>query len=144
DFTLMAQEATHEGVPPLLRSLVRVPIRRATLEGQSRDSTLAQRLAALPEVERARTLLDLVRGEIASAFGSGGLGAVPPDRPLRELGLDSLMAVDLRTRLSSLTESQLPATLLFDFPTARAVTTHLLTLLFQQEEPRSTAIASPS
>ena len=65
--------------------------------------------------ERERLLLELVRSTAATVL-SASVESVEPERPLRELGLDSLMAVELRNRLASLLGKRLPATLLFDYP----------------------------
>ncbi|MBN8871215.1 MAG: polyketide synthase dehydratase domain-containing protein, partial [Rhodospirillales bacterium] len=51
------------------------------------------------------------------------------DVPLNEAGLDSLMALELRKALGSGLDLQLPATLLFNFPTVEALTQHLATLV---------------
>jgi len=56
------------------------------------------------------------------------LPSASADAPLMEAGLDSLGAVELRTRLSSRLGAELPETLVFDFPTARQLTAHLLSL----------------
>ncbi|MFC5216490.1 SDR family NAD(P)-dependent oxidoreductase [Streptomyces coerulescens] len=88
--------------------------------------TLADRLARLPEAERAARVLALVREEAAHALGLRSAEAVRPDQPLRDLGMDSVTAVDLRNRISSRIGTKLPATLLFDHPTPTRLAEHLL------------------
>ena len=46
-------------------------------------------------------------------------------QPLRELGLDSLMAVEMKNLLSDVTELSLDATILFDHPTIEALSRSL-------------------
>ncbi|WP_434043624.1 SDR family NAD(P)-dependent oxidoreductase [Sorangium cellulosum] len=118
----------HRQVPPMLRGLVRVAPRQAAgaASGRSHEaSTLRQQLAALPEPERQRALLDLVRTEAAAVLVLRGPDAVPADKPLRELGLDSLTAVELRNRLRTRAQTDLPSTLAFDYPTPKAVAVYL-------------------
>ncbi|MFI9236942.1 type I polyketide synthase [Streptomyces sp. NPDC053079] len=82
---------------------------------------LRTRLGALPAAEQERVLADLVREHAADLLGHRGPAAVDPTVPFRELGFDSLTAVELRTRLNAATGLRLPATLMFDHPTCRAV-----------------------
>ena len=61
-------------------------------------------------------------------------GEVPPlDVPLTDLGLDSLMAVDLRNRLQTALGRDLPPTIVFDYPTISALTGMLETMLWATE-----------
>jgi polyketide synthase 12 len=120
---------THGEAPPaMLRGMVRAAPRpraaaAAPTGAPSSGTTLEQRLASLPESERERALLDLVRAEIASVLDLGRPESLGPDRPLKDLGLDSLVAVELRNRLQNVTGLRLPSTLLFDYPTPGALAT---------------------
>ncbi|MFD3315928.1 type I polyketide synthase, partial [Streptomyces sp. NPDC058694] len=117
-----------DGVPPLLRGLVRAPLRTAattTGAGAQGSATaglpFARRLAELTEPERERFVLDLVCGRIAAVLGHETAGSIDPDRSFQDLGFDSLAAVELRNLLSTATGLHLPATLVFDHPTSRAL-----------------------
>jgi acyl carrier protein len=113
-----AREGT---LPPLLRGLVRAGARRT----QNAAVTLAQRLADTPASERDHVVLELVRAEVATVLGHTSPDAVAPERAFKELGFDSLGAVELRNRLGVATGLRLPSTLVFDHPTPKAVAGYL-------------------
>ncbi|WP_308218547.1 acyl carrier protein, partial [Streptomyces hygroscopicus] len=62
-------------------------------------------------------VVEVVRGAVAVVLGFGVSGGVRVDVAFKELGFDSLTAVELRNRLSSVTGLRLPATVVFDYPT---------------------------
>ncbi|MCP2170438.1 Acyl transferase domain-containing protein [Goodfellowiella coeruleoviolacea] len=110
-------------VPPVLRALLRSALRRASTVEES--SSLRRRLADLPDSEHLPVLVDLVRTHVAAVLGHPGLDAVAPDRTFQELGFDSLTAVELRNRLTSVTGLRLPAALVFDYPTPNVLAEHI-------------------
>ncbi|MFI7221478.1 type I polyketide synthase [Micromonospora maritima] len=98
-------------------SLLRVLLGPVTTRRQAGRGNWADRLAGL-DPQEARDQVDaLVRGLVAQVLGHGGADAVPADRAFRELGFDSLTAVDLRNRVNAATGLRLPSTLVFDYPT---------------------------
>ncbi|WP_425315247.1 beta-ketoacyl reductase [Streptomyces europaeiscabiei] len=121
----LAALAQQEDVAPLLRSLVRPRLRQAAAAAPQ-GSDFLDRLAALDEAERLKTLTEFVRGEVAAAVGLPGAHTVAAEKPLQGLGLDSLMSVDLKNRIAAQTGAELPSTLAFDYPTPRALAEFLL------------------
>ncbi|MFL6123021.1 SDR family NAD(P)-dependent oxidoreductase, partial [Actinophytocola sp.] len=110
-------------VPAVFRGLVRAPLRRAARAAAA--SALVDRLSRMSDGERERTLLDLVRAEVATVLGHSSPETVEANRPFSDVGFDSLTAVELRNRLGAATDRKLPATLVFDYPTPAAVAAHL-------------------
>ncbi|WP_188295436.1 SDR family NAD(P)-dependent oxidoreductase [Streptomyces sp. CBMA156] len=130
DLSGIRQQAATAGVPPLLRALVRTPARRAAQAASGgAQSTVLDGLLALPREERRPAMLELVRGQVAAVLGFAGIAEVPADRAFRELGFDSLTAVEFRNQLGAAVGQRLPATVVFDHPNSADLADHLLTTL---------------
>ncbi|MFI8861328.1 SDR family NAD(P)-dependent oxidoreductase [Streptomyces prasinus] len=137
ELPMLQREFDRDGeTRPLLRSLLRAPRRRAS--GAVEGGTLRDRLAPLSDDERGKELTALVCGEAAVVLGIADGTALGADQVLKDLGIDSLMAVELRRRLSAATGVSLPATLAFDYPTATAIAGLLLDRLALGGVPKPT------
>ncbi|WP_190127109.1 type I polyketide synthase, partial [Streptomyces inusitatus] len=132
DTEALRAQAAAGTVAPLLRGLVRGVARRAVDASSAAGAATTElrgRLAGLSAAERDRTLLDLVRTQVAAVLGHAGPHAVESGRAFKELGFDSLTAVELRNRLNAATALRLPATLIFDYPDPTVLARHLRTEL---------------
>jgi pimeloyl-ACP methyl ester carboxylesterase/acyl carrier protein len=112
-------------IPPLLRALVRPSLRRAEA-GHADAAALNDRLSKLSESARLGALVKLVQEVVAAVARLAGPDAVPADQSLRDLGLDSLMALEVRDRLARRTGTTLSPTLAFRRPTPEAIAQALL------------------
>ncbi|MGQ4406747.1 type I polyketide synthase, partial [Streptomyces hayashii] len=139
DRTALRTQAAAGGLPALLAGLVTAPRRRVRAELGEGRSDLRERLTALGRGERAKALLELVRTQVAAVLGHGTQEDIDPERAFKDLGFDSLTAVELRNRLDTATGLRLPATLVFDHPTAAALSGHLDAELFGADEPAGEA-----
>ncbi|MEM7125061.1 MAG: SDR family NAD(P)-dependent oxidoreductase [Chloroflexota bacterium] len=108
----------------------------AAKKGQNRRAKMAEVLANLAHSERQERLSDYLKAEVAAVLGLNGNTMIDAHTRLFDLGLDSLMAVELRNRLEAGLDCQLRSTLLFDYPTLEVLTPYLLdeVMDFTQEE----------
>ena len=128
DWERFAPAFTSRRPSPLLSGLEEV---RRALEadvprsGESAGAGLAEELAELSAEERSLTLVNLVRGRAAEVLGFAGRDGVEATRAFKDMGLDSLTALELRNALSGATGLSLPSTLVFDYPTPAALADYL-------------------
>ena len=96
-------------------------------QGAPDGSQLAEALAAADPSERATLLEALVRSAVGGVLRSAP-AELDVHRPFGSLGLDSLMALELRTHLAGALGREFPASLAWNYPTIAALTEHLAAL----------------
>ncbi len=106
-------------LPALSRGLVRSRVESAPDDAPG--GSLVQKLAGLAEADRDEAVMELVLTQAAAVLGRASGEAIDTQRNFKELGFDSLTAVELRNRLAKAAGLRLPSTLIFDHPTPEAV-----------------------
>ena len=96
---------------------------------------LAQGVVDRPERERIPHLRSEIAIRVASLLGLSHASLVDERAPLMAMGLDSMMAVELRDSLADAMAKKLPSTLLFDYPTVDRLAEHLLSLTVKKTKP---------
>ncbi|WFE65047.1 type I polyketide synthase [Micromonospora sp. WMMD714] len=109
--------------------------------GTDRAARLREHLVAHDPAEQENILAALVQERAAGVLRHARAQAVDVDRPFRELGFDSLMAVELRNRLNAATGLRLATTVVFDHPTPQLLARQLRdALLPENDAPPSHAV----
>jgi acyl carrier protein len=133
-------------VAALLSGLIR-PLRSVRSSGSSGPAAdggagLVARLMALPPGDRDEAVRQIVLAQAALVLGLAGPEAADTGRSFRDLGFDSLTAVELRNRLSAATGLRLPATVVFDYPAPGTLADHLRAELAGAQGEETTILAA--
>ncbi|MCA1218801.1 SDR family NAD(P)-dependent oxidoreductase [Streptomyces sp. 8L] len=91
----------------------------------TRGAALIEKLGALPEEDREPAVLDLICSHVAAVLGHDSAEQVDRKRAFKDVGFDSLLAVQLRNRLNAATGLRLPVTLVFDYPNPTSLASFL-------------------
>ncbi len=125
-FTMARPSPLLAGLPEVRDAVAPAPVDRPRADADE----LRARLAPLPPQQRESELLELVQAQAAVVLGHADAADVAADRAFRDLGFDSLSAVQMRDRIDTVTGLALPATAVFDHPTPAALARELLAELF--------------
>ncbi len=136
DWTQYVQKLPGHTSPSLLRDLVST----APASDPTRpEAGVLTTLTGLSASQLLARMQQLVEAHAAHALGLAPGKPIDPLRPLHEVGLDSLMSVELRNALAASLGRSLSATLLFDYPTIDSLTRHLAEDVLQLELADRTA-----
>jgi NADPH:quinone reductase-like Zn-dependent oxidoreductase/acyl carrier protein len=95
-----------------------------------------EKLRGAGKTQQRNVLRQLLEERIRATLGLPQEQAIAPGQPLHELGLDSLLSIELRNSLGASLQRTLPATLLFNYPTPAALADYLLSVSGIQESDR--------
>lgn len=90
----------------------------------ARQASMTSMRPQAAEVSRQAVVSEKVAALVTEIVGK----AIDARQPLMEAGLDSLGAVELRTRLGQQLEQELPATVVFDYPTVAQLSAYISSL----------------
>jgi acyl carrier protein len=135
--------AAQTAIPPRFGNLARQAQPKAVLptHAQPAVSGALQRLNEAAPNKRKPLLQAHIREQAIRVLGLSANFSLDARQPLREIGMDSLMAVELRNALGSTLGRKLPSTLLFDYPTVETLTDFLALELWPEEK---TAVVAPA
>ncbi|MBP2406706.1 type I polyketide synthase [Streptomyces syringium] len=119
-------------------------VREARRDSESAVSGLRQQLTNATGAERLALVLSMVRTRAAAVLGHAGAEAISGDKAFRDFGFDSLTAVELRNQLMGATGLPLPTSLVFDYPTPRALAEHLVAELVDERADSDAPVATPA
>lgn len=141
DWPVFFKELPARRPPPLLSDLARLSGPTKAASGSTSDF-LSKLNQAEPGTPRRALLREHICRQVAKILEFDNTVVLDPHQPLAEVGLDSLMSIELRNMLSTSLDRQLPPTLLFDYPTIESVYSYLATLVFDDESRPAIEIAA--
>lgn len=125
----MFSRAMPSGAPPLLAELAGRAGEARPSPGGAAKTPLQLRLESATGQAREAILIAHVQAEVAALLGRGEAHAVPPGTGLFEMGMDSLLALELRRRLQAALGRPVPAPVIFNYSTVEALGRHLVGML---------------
>jgi myxalamid-type polyketide synthase MxaB len=134
DWSRYAAQLSPARAPDLLREVVGDrSVTPAEVADIASHEDFSAHLASLPAMQRMPRIVAFVEKHAARALRLAPGKAINPQRPLHDMGLDSLMSIELRNALAASIGSPLSATLLFDYPTIETLARYLASQVLELE-----------
>jgi len=118
------------------------PQKPGTTAQQKKSPSWLPQLEAVAASQRQQVLMDLIASRVKATLGIHDTQEIDPAQPLQELGLDSLLSIELRNSLGASLERTLPATLLFNYPTLKALAGFILREVLPETQEATTEAKS--
>ena len=133
------------GDEPALFHEIAHQTRRQTKKTEKRipEVSLIQRLTETIPNKRLPFLMAHIRQQAADVLKTSNVNTIDLYQPLQSMGLDSLMAVELRNKLGEAVGQTLPATLLFEYPTVSDLADYLADKLLISDTKNKSASQAP-
>jgi amino acid adenylation domain-containing protein len=128
---------------PLTSRLVSAGKKASSPRGHMGVEELRARLSAASPREQRDVLVGFLRTAVGRALGIRNPQSIDPDKRLFEMGLDSLMSIDLKSQLERAVGERLPTTLTFNYPTIAAMADYLGERLLGQPAVQSAPSPQP-
>ena len=101
------------------------------------QATLADQLFSIPAAQRLETLQAYVQSQVAQVLGLGASDKLDPRQGFFTIGMDLVMATQLRVRLETNLGQALPSTVAFEYPTVETLTSYLSDEVLKLDANRS-------
>ena len=142
DWRRYREQFVKASMPPFLSRLAADPETAGEASRSPRAAWLRIELEDAAPRKRMNLLLDHVRRQAITVLGLPAAYSLDAQQGLRDLGLDSLLALELRSRLQAAVGEPLPATLAFDCPTVADMARYLAEDVLSLELPAATGPAA--
>ena len=136
DWSVFFRQFPSGQIPPLLKNIAAT----TTPSPPNPPLDLHQQLEAAHPSERSQRLMSYVQTELAKVLNLSSIEEIDVDQGFLDLGMDSLMIVELRNRLQTGLGCTVPVSMAFDYPTVSALVNYLTETLFPS---KAAAEASP-
>lgn len=137
DWSRLLTQFPVQQIPPLFEELQQTLPQATSRSGiETAEPILLHHLRSAPVSQRARVLTEALQQEVADVMGHAQQ-TLDPHLGFFDMGIDSLMTVDLRNRLQISLGQSLPSTLVLEYPTIAALVAYLLSEGLTLEPPDS-------
>ncbi len=142
----------HAGFPQRYRETYLADLQKLSTEASQNGALVSKQnvrkaqslkddLAAAPPGKQRSILTQAVKTQVTRVLGIDSNRELDLSRPLSEMGLDSLMAVELRNAIGKMVEQSLPATLMYEYPAVENLVDFLANDIFNLSETENGATA---